>query len=743
MSGSPVVDDSKENSDKGSDSPVTDSELSEAIFATDESQNDPRTSFLINRSAPGTWKQRACKDMVPRKLENKPLAGDRMVSYLGLKYAIGPDKVPIVSADEHNLWNGTPQVISYFFMGGNRLQQEKITRAIEEWTWYANVVFMQASSAEESNVRIAFDPNDGSWSYIGRQCDSIPATEATMNLAWLDKFSPITANEKAVILHEFGHALGLLHEHQSPAHGNKAVQNVNAALKFYERTQGWTREQIYEQVINVYNKSDVTNYSQVDIQSIMHYPQPKELTGLGEDIPYNQKLSDLDKAYMILQYPRKTMHPQAETDGWSIQKALEVVRAPPDVTHKVLTLVKEDVDDFGEISPVHIREVIKDWTRATYGHVEDGGQIPTRFRGARPPNAGPSHAVADELDGNLSRFNKPVVVNEAEFNLTNALYPISPIVGGPNGQNLSRNYENALNGLIPTFESAEVRKQRERMRKWLLAETKAGNAAYTVDTRLTIPGLSTESAKKLSEKHGMTITPGDPRTGPMADQAEAMRMAEQAIELVKNKNMDTPRGMTRMEFSETLMQAYLRDRQAWEEEKDKMISESTRLAATDPRAMNELTRRLAHISALQDAKLSAKYGDAVIRSHSHTVRGLMGHLDIKTAAESLQDATDSFQTGLDRTSDLRPDVPPSGTPERGRMVRGDEKEPGTTPQDSSTVRPLGAAAPKPADILDALRMSLESGDFADWAKQQPEDVKDEIIAKVMEAFGKKMDKRQD
>ncbi|KAI1062937.1 hypothetical protein LB507_005566 [Fusarium sp. FIESC RH6] len=683
------VDNDKEKSDKGSDPDVT----PPAAFTTDEPQNGPRTYSSVNGSGTDSWKKRACKDVVPRKLDNKPNPDSRMMSNLGLSYAVGPDKVPTVFTNERNLWKGTPQHIYYFFMGGSLRQHEKVAQAIEEWTWYANVKFIEVPSAEESNVRISFDPNDGSWSYIGRQCDSIPLAEATMNLAWMDRLSPINDEERAVILHEFGHALGLLHEHQSPAHGNRAVQNIEAAYKLYEGTQGWTREQIYEQVINVYNKSNVSNYSQVDIQSIMHYPQPKELTGLKEDIPYNLSLSDLDKAYMILQYPRKNMHEKAAKDGWSIEKALTVIGAPPDVTKKVLTFIKDDRDPFGEISPVHIRDVIKDWTRAAHGHVEDGKENSTPLLGSRPtgpahadkPPAPTTNAAADtgtssfiyqlydklstlycpgggqyfalqfptrfldkdtfayELDGNFSRFNKPVVVNEAEFNLTDALYPISPIVGGPNGQTLSRNYEKALNGLIPTSETKEVRIQREKMRKWLLTETKAGNAAYTVDTRLAIPGLSTESAKKLSEMYGMNITAGDPRTGPMTDQAEAIRLAEQAIKLVQNKNMDTPRGMTRMEFSETLMQTYLRDRQAWEEEKDRMISEASRLAATDPRAMNDLTRRLAHISALQEAKLSAKYGDAVVRGYSHTVRGFLGHLDIKSVAESLQDAKDSFR----------------------------------------------------------------------------------------------------
>jgi hypothetical protein len=126
-----------------------------------------------------------------------------------------------------------------------------------------------------------------------------------MNLAWLDRFSPITSNERATILHEFGHVLGLLHEHQSPAHGGQAIRNVQAAISLYTKTQGWSVQQVYDQVINVYAMNEVSNFSQVDTSSIMHYPQPKEITGLAQDIPYNTKLTDLDKAYIILQYPRK------------------------------------------------------------------------------------------------------------------------------------------------------------------------------------------------------------------------------------------------------------------------------------------------------------------------------------------------------------------------------------------------------------------------------------------------------
>ncbi|KAH7027231.1 uncharacterized protein B0I36DRAFT_247443, partial [Microdochium trichocladiopsis] len=213
-------------------------------------------------------------------------------------------------------------------------------------------------------------------------------------------------------------------------------------------------------------------------------------------------------------------------------------------------------------------------------------QFPTRFLDKQ------SYAYA--LDGYFSRFNKPVTVNEAEFALTDALYPVAPIVGGPNGQTLSGNYSKALNGLIPTFESVEVRRQREKMRQWLLKETKAGNAAFTVDTRLAIPGITEETAKELSQATGMTITVGP-------------------------------------------------ERKAWELERDTMIRQATEKLGADSKALENVTRQLAHITALEEAKLASKYTDAVVRGHSHTVRGYMGHLDIKSVAESLQDAKDSLR----------------------------------------------------------------------------------------------------
>ena len=106
------------------------------------------------------------------------------------------------------------------FMGGTAAQQRIAREQAAWWTEVANLK-ITVDNAPNAEFRIAFDANDGAWSYVGTDCRGIPLNEPTMNLGFLDG---------GTAAHEFGHAIGLAHEHQNPAgvfSGTKRSSSVN------------------------------------------------------------------------------------------------------------------------------------------------------------------------------------------------------------------------------------------------------------------------------------------------------------------------------------------------------------------------------------------------------------------------------------------------------------------------------------------------------------------------------------
>ncbi|KAI0069641.1 hypothetical protein K474DRAFT_1670752 [Panus rudis PR-1116 ss-1] len=613
-----------------------------AVLSADSPPTTPAADD-DGESQPETWFTRTCADVTHR-------AGTLLDPHEDNAGALPP--VNAVVSQSALLWANN-STVTYSFVGGTKVQQDKVDLAIKEWEWYTNITFRKVD--QDGQLRIDFDGNVGSWSYVGKQNVNI-RTGPTMNLGWVDTETPtMEPYERATILHEFGHALGMLHEHQSPARGGALTLDEDAVYRFYTRTQGWSRKQVQEQIIDVYNTKDVSNYSRMDLTSIMMYFMPKEMNLERIDVPPNNVLSDLDKSYMLLNYPRRSAHPNATE--WTLSKALDVAGVTGPVKEEFMKLTSADA----------IRNKFVTWNALQHPapqHSAASEGVDATGSNAGPP--GPAKAVASPSDGNFldviissfkkffspgggqifvlqfpgrflqmsqyawdtktagiyGQFIKPVVVNESEFRLVDQLYDVDTVVGGPNGVNLSIVYDSILNNLLPIFQDTGLGKQQNQIRQWLLKEVKVSSWVQKL-----------VDAQHKNHNGASGVTP-------------ASNAFSDSPAFGQSKKADAGSSMNRIELSNVLYEEYLQAKQAWELERDHMIEAALQLqlgSDDSARALNALTRKLAHITAVRQSQLAAKYADAVVRGFYHNVREYMGYMDIKSAAEELQDAKDRLR----------------------------------------------------------------------------------------------------
>lgn len=184
----------------------------------------------------------------------------------------------------NKLWpNGSTLRIA--FLSGTHEQKEFVKAHAMEWTKYANLTFVFDANPIDSEIRITF-ADEGSWSYIGKDCLSIPKDQPTMNFGWLDA---------AVVLHETGHMMGKIHEHQNPEGGiqwdRQAVINDLKGPPNY-----WDEATIEHNLFKTYDRNQL-NYTQLDPQSIMLYAIPNEWTLDDFTSNFNQTLSEMDKQF--------------------------------------------------------------------------------------------------------------------------------------------------------------------------------------------------------------------------------------------------------------------------------------------------------------------------------------------------------------------------------------------------------------------------------------------------------------
>lgn len=198
------------------------------------------------------------------------------------------------------------QTLRVLLIGGTPVVREKVQKLALQWNQFSAVKLQFVTSAP-AEIRASFFMNNKSWSYVGTDALKIPAHRATMNFGWLtDKSSDEEFSR--VVLHEFGHALGLVHEHQNPG---AAIPWDREKVYAYYAGLGWKRAEVDDNIFRLYERN-TTQFTAFDDKSIMLYAIPKSLTTNGYQVGWNTQLSPVDKRFISIVYPDPATSPLAK-----------------------------------------------------------------------------------------------------------------------------------------------------------------------------------------------------------------------------------------------------------------------------------------------------------------------------------------------------------------------------------------------------------------------------------------------
>jgi len=176
------------------------------------------------------------------------------------------------------------------FQGGPLSLREEVESYIREWELYTSLDFRWDIPADgPAQVRISLTGAPGQfWSYIGAQAERVGANSPTMHLGLESVEDP--KERRRLVLHEMGHTLGLIHEHQTENVPFEFTRKPDGDLKIYDyfaKHFGWSRSMVDRNILEVYSEG-VSN-SEFDNESIMLYWFPP---GTVKPPRYSNKVND-------------------------------------------------------------------------------------------------------------------------------------------------------------------------------------------------------------------------------------------------------------------------------------------------------------------------------------------------------------------------------------------------------------------------------------------------------------------
>ncbi len=211
-----------------------------------------------------------------------------------------------------------PRKITICFVSGSSTLRARVTEAMRR-LWPIGELSLgrldfDATSFEKRadcgpkpsvDIRVDFAAGGGYWSYVG--IESLRHTPS-MNLDGFTETTPQQEEFDGKVGHEMGHALGLEHEHQSPA----APIDCGWNFDYIRAAYVWANDdEMYSNFKHLQNtpKRKSYDFTSYDKRSLMHYSFEPQAYKAGTKspcfAPVNKIPSDLDLSAIRLAYSAK------------------------------------------------------------------------------------------------------------------------------------------------------------------------------------------------------------------------------------------------------------------------------------------------------------------------------------------------------------------------------------------------------------------------------------------------------